>query len=77
MNPPVDAPTSSTSRPVTSIPNSRKAPDALLKLGYAQYELKHVGDARATLNQVVQRYPASDAAKLATERLSHIPADAH
>jgi tol-pal system protein YbgF len=58
-------------------PQSRKAPDALLKVGYAQYELKHLADARATLNQVVQRYPASDAAKLATERLAHIPADAH
>ena len=46
-------------------PQSRKAPDALLKLGYTQYELKHLSDARATLEQVVQRYPGSDAAKLA------------
>ncbi len=57
-------------------PQSRKAPDALLKLGYAQYELHHMADARATLAQVAQRYPGSDAAKLATERLTKIPPDA-
>ena len=30
-------------------PDSRKAPDALLKLGYTQTEQKHLTDARATL----------------------------
>jgi tol-pal system protein YbgF len=58
-------------------PNSRKAADALLKLGYTQFEQKHVALARATLQQVVVRYPGSDAAKLASERLQKIPADAH
>ena len=58
-------------------PNSRKAPDALLKLGYTQFEQKHVALARTTLQQVVVRYPGSDAAKLASERLQKIPADAH
>jgi tol-pal system protein YbgF len=57
-------------------PQSRKAPDALLKIGYAQYELKHMTDARATLSQVVQRYPGTDAGKLAAERLTKIPPDA-
>jgi tol-pal system protein YbgF len=54
-------------------PQSRKAPDALLKIGYAQYELKHMADARATLGQVVQRFPGTDAAKLAADRLTKIP----
>lgn len=58
-------------------PDSRKAPDALLKLGYTQYELKKFADARKTLMQVTQKYPTSDAAKLATDRLAHMPADAH
>lgn len=58
-------------------PDSRKAPDALLKLGYTQYELKKFADARKTLTQVTQKYPTSDAAKLATDRLAHMPADAH
>ena len=57
-------------------PQSRKAPDAQLKLGYAQYELKHMAEARATLSQVVQKYPGTDAAKLAADRLSKIPPDA-
>jgi TolA-binding protein len=54
-------------------PQSRKAPDALVKIGFAQFELKHMIDARATLNQVVQRYPGTDAAKLAADRLTKIP----
>jgi tol-pal system protein YbgF len=57
-------------------PDSRKAPDALLKLGYTQYELKKYADARKTLTEVTQKFPSSDAAKLATDRLSHMPANA-
>jgi tol-pal system protein YbgF len=54
-------------------PNSRKAPDALLKLGYTQFEQKHLADARESLNAVVQRFPGSDAARLAQERLQRLP----
>ena len=57
-------------------PNSRKSPDALLKLGYSQIELKQVGPARVTLSEVTRKYPDSDAAKLAAERLRRLPADA-
>ncbi len=57
-------------------PDSRKAPDALLKLGYTQFELKRYGDARKTLTDVTQKFPSSDAAKLATDRLAHMPAAA-
>ena len=56
-------------------PTSRKAPDALLKLGYTQIEQKHLTEARATLSQVVERYPGSDAARLAQDRLKKIPAE--
>ena len=55
-------------------PDSRKAPDALLKLGYTQLEQKKTGEGRATLSQVVQKYPGTDAAKLAADRLQHTPA---
>jgi len=55
-------------------PDSRKAPDALLKLGYTQIEQKRVGEGRATLSQVVQKYPGTDAAKLAADRLTRTPA---
>jgi tol-pal system protein YbgF len=55
-------------------PNSRKSADALLKLGYTQFEQKKLADARTTLSEVVRRFPDSDAARLATERLRRIPA---
>jgi tol-pal system protein YbgF len=55
-------------------PNSRKAPDALLKLGYTQIEQKRPDVARATLQQVVSRYPGTDAARLAAERLQKLAA---
>jgi tol-pal system protein YbgF len=56
-------------------PMSRKAPDAMLKLGYSQYELKQYAAARATLADVGTRFPGSDAAKLAAERLHSMPAE--
>lgn len=50
-------------------PDSRKAPDALLKLGYTQIAQNRASEGRATLSQVVQKYPGTDAAKLAADRL--------
>jgi tol-pal system protein YbgF len=54
-------------------PNSRKTPDAMLKLGYAQFEMKRYGEARTTLSEVSRRFPDSDAARLASERIRRIP----
>jgi tol-pal system protein YbgF len=50
-------------------PESSKAPDAMLKRGFAQIELGQAGPGTATLNRVVNEYPGSDAARLATSRL--------
>jgi len=58
-------------------PQSAKVPDSLLKLGLTQIDQKKLTDARATLKQVVQRFPGSDAAKIATSRLQSIPPDEH
>lgn len=55
-------------------PNSRKTPDALLKLGYTQIDQKKVSEGRATLTQVTQKYPGTDAARLANEKLQRAPA---
>jgi len=55
-------------------PDSRKAPDAMLKLGYTQLEQKQYPAARATLDEVTKKYPGTDSAKLAAERLRRIPA---
>jgi len=58
-------------------PNSRKAPDALLKLGYTQIEQKRYGEARLTLASVSRQFPGSDAAKLAADKLQKMSADPH
>jgi tol-pal system protein YbgF len=58
-------------------PQSPKVPDALLKLGLTQIDQKKLADARTTLKQVVQRFPGTDAAKLAASRLQNMPPDEH
>ena len=58
---------------LSQFPASDKAPDALLKVGYSQLELKQDAKARATLAAVVSKYPGSKAASLAQERLQRLP----
>jgi tol-pal system protein YbgF len=58
-------------------PQSPKVPDALLKLGLTQLDQNKPAEARTTLKQVVQRFPGSDAAKIAAARLPSIAPDAH
>jgi len=53
-------------------PGTRKAPDALLKAGYCQIEMKQTGAARATLGRVVQEFPDSPAAAEAQARLERM-----
>jgi tol-pal system protein YbgF len=56
-------------------PGNRKTPDALLKVGYCQAELKRTGLARATLARVVQEFPDTQAAAEAKARLERIGND--
>lgn len=49
--------------------DSPKVPDALLKLGLTQIELKQTAEGQATLQSLVQQYPQSSAARLAQQRL--------
>lgn len=53
-------------------PDSRKLPDALLKIGYCNYELSQWDDARRALSAVVADYPETTAARLATQRLERM-----
>ena len=53
-------------------PTHDKAAGALLKVGLSQYGLKQMDAAEATLSQVSQRYPGSDAARTADDRLRAI-----
>lgn len=57
----------------TQWPDSRKVPDALVKIGFTQAALGKNGEARVTLEDVVRRYPGSEAAQLATDRLKRMP----
>jgi TolA-binding protein len=50
-------------------PQSSKAPDSLLKIGYAHYELHEWPQAERALNDVIGRYPDTTVARLAQGRL--------
>jgi len=54
---------------LTRFPASQKVPDAQLKTGYCQYELKQWDAAERTLNDVVAQYPDTTVARLAQGRL--------
>ena len=62
---------------VDKYPQSRKIPDALLKIGYCRYEMKLWDPAKAVLQQVVSQYPDAPAAKLAKERLDKMSTEKH
>ena len=53
-------------------PQDPKAPDAMLNISSAWAELKDNRAARATLEDLIRRYPSSDAAKLAPERIKRL-----
>jgi hypothetical protein len=58
----------------TDWPDSRKAPDALVKVGFTQAAQGKNAEARATLEDVTRRFPGSEAAQLASDRLKRLPA---
>lgn len=62
---------------VDKFPRSRKVPDALLKLGYCNYELKRWDDARAALQKVQADYSDTTAARLAEQRLTRMREEGH
>jgi len=57
---------------ITKFPRSRKVPDALLKVGYCNYELKDWAAARAALTRVQAEYSDTTAARLAGQRLERM-----
>lgn len=56
-------------------PGARKSPDALLKAGYCQYELKRYDAARTMLARLAQEFPGSPAAAEAATRLERMKAE--
>ncbi len=57
---------------IEKYPRSRKVPDALLKMGYCNYELKRWSAARESLQRVQAEYPETTAARLAGQRLQRM-----
>ncbi len=58
-------------------PRSRKVPDALLKMGYCNYELERWDDARTALTRVQAEFPDTTAARLAEQRLKRMTDEGH
>lgn len=53
-------------------PRSRKVPDALLKIGYCNYELERWPEAKVALSEVQASFPDTTAARLADQRLKRM-----
>lgn len=58
---------------ITQYPQSAKVPDALLKLGYIEFELQNIPKSREYLTQVVNAFPGTPAANLAAKKLAVMP----
>jgi tol-pal system protein YbgF len=64
-------------RVIDKYPQSRKRPDALLKIGYCQYELKQWDLAKRTLSQAATQFPETPAGHLAQQRLDKMATEQH
>lgn len=58
-------------------PESRKLPDAMLKIGYIHYELKDYDQARRALSELTQKFPGTTPARLAENRLQRMKLEGH
>ncbi|CAI8977507.1 Cell division coordinator CpoB [Methylocaldum szegediense] len=61
---------------IKDFPQSPKVPDALLKIGFIEYETGQKANAKELLTEVIKRYPDSSAAKLAEKRLDKLRQEA-
>ncbi|MEE8238157.1 MAG: tol-pal system protein YbgF [Gammaproteobacteria bacterium] len=57
---------------IDSYPDSSQLPDALLKIGFCNYELQQWDAARAALQRVAREFPDTTAARLASQRLDRL-----
>ncbi len=58
---------------VSRYPNSSKVPDALLKIGYIEFDQQNIAKARDYLTRVTTSYPGTTAAHLAAKKLAQMP----
>ncbi|MBT8079747.1 MAG: tol-pal system protein YbgF [Gammaproteobacteria bacterium] len=64
-------------RVIREYPGARKVPDALLKMGYCNYELGRWEQAKAALTKVTEDHADTTAARLADQRLKRIAEEGH
>lgn len=69
VNQNIDSARNAFTKVVENYPGSAKVPDALLKLGYIEYDLKNWAKAREYLTGVTVEFPSSSAAHLASKKL--------
>lgn len=62
---------------INQYPRSRKVPDALLKMGFCNYELERWSDARTALSRVQSEFADTTAARLAEQRLKRMSDEGH
>ncbi|MGA2709264.1 MAG: tol-pal system protein YbgF [Steroidobacteraceae bacterium] len=62
---------------IDKYPQSRKLPDALLKVGYCDYELARWDQAKKVLSEVVAKFSDTPAGHLAQQRLEKLAAEKH
>jgi len=62
---------------VAEFPRSQKIPDALLKIGFCNYELGQWTNARTALSRVTSEYTDKTAARLAEQRLAQMEREGH
>ncbi|MGH8477524.1 MAG: tol-pal system protein YbgF, partial [Methylococcales bacterium] len=72
-----DAARSNFGQVMEKYPTSNKIPDAILKLGFIEYETANWKSAREILNSLIEQYPASNAAQLAQDRLNRMKKEKH
>ncbi|NJA07746.1 tol-pal system protein YbgF [Methylococcaceae bacterium WWC4] len=68
-----DAAKAAFNKVVSQYPNSSKVPDALLKLGYIEFDLQNAAKAKDYLTRVTTSYPGTTAAHLAAKKLAQMP----
>jgi TolA-binding protein len=64
-------------RVIEKYPQTRKRADALLKIGYCEYELKQWDLAKRTLSLVAAQFPDAPAGHLAQQRLEKMATEQH
>ena len=62
---------------ISAYPESRKVPDAYLKIGFSYYEIKDWVKAQSSLEKVLTDFSSSTAARLAERRLQKMKLEGH